>query len=172
MAKLESSEKILKALSVFEKAIVNGKVFQAGTRFLITGFGKVISNPFVTLGVSAGLNTISEYNDKSSGAYYSPGKAVIVGVISTTIWSAKMAFPNGVSDIKNGAYNVWDNTKEWAGKAAKSTVKSIVQTAESEYNKVKNTVNEAKKIVGNMSSNIEKLANKMTPIKGVATWFG
>ncbi|WP_317914608.1 hypothetical protein [Carnobacterium maltaromaticum] len=208
MAKLESSEKILKALSVFEKvggygkAIVNGKVFQAGTRFLNTGFGKVISNPFVMLGVSAGLNTISEYNDKSSGAYHSPGKAVIGGsitaissvgpvsgalmgaavggpigaliggVIGTTIWSAKMAFPNGVSDIKNGAYKAWDSTKEWVGKTAKSTVKSIVKTAGNEYNKVKNTVNEAKKVVRNLSSTMEKLVNVSLPIEGVASWFG
>ena len=212
MAKLESSEKILKAFSVFEKvggygkAIVNGKVFQVGARFLNTGFGKVISNPFVMLGVSAGLNTISEYNDKSSGAYHSPGKAVIGGSITaissvgpvsgalmgaavggpvgavigasigTAIWLIKYKKPNLVSDIKKGAYKAWDSTKQWAGKTAKSTVKSIVKTAGNSYNGMKNTINEAKKTIQNVSANLANNVEKLTSIdisqKGVASWFG
>lgn len=210
MAKFEDGNKILESLRKLEKiasygkVVINSKWWQVASKAVNSKIGKVVTNPWVQLGVNSAIGTFNEYTDKSSGAYHQPGKAVVGGAISgiasigpiqgalmgaavggpigaavggligATIWGAQMLFPNGVSDIKKGAYEAIDSVKEWTGKAAVNTVKSIANS--SAFNTTKTAINDARKHVQeateSMRKGAENIANNIAGIKGVANWFG
>lgn len=164
--------------------LLDGKVFKIITDLGESKLGKVLTNPWTGVAISAGFSAFHNYHDKGDGAYGDVGKAAVGGIIDAVtgigpidgallgaqiggpwgaaiggfggliMWGTQLAWPGWPDKVKDWAYEKYDGVKEW-GKGVKQGFDSWVSDVK------KNVQNTGKTVVKSIVKNVipEKVSN-------------